>query len=286
MMAIVISACILAFIPALLFHRNLRLYAPLPPASRLAQGPSPGNGDRPAISVLIPARNEAASIRAAVEAALNSRGVTLEVIVLDDHSEDATAAIVRRLAAADRRVRPEAAPPLPAGWCGKQHACATLAQQARHPLLAFVDADVRLAPDGLARMVAFLGTSRADLISGVPRQETVTPGEKLLIALIHFLLLGFLPLWRMRRSSHPAYASGCGQLFMTTETRTSSRGGVRRFAPPCTTASPCLGPFAIGASRRISSMRRLSPHAVCIAVGPRSGGAWQKTPGKGSPPPP
>ena len=48
------------------------------------------------VSVLIPARNEERSIQAAVEAALASVGVELEVVVLDDHSEDATAAIVRR----------------------------------------------------------------------------------------------------------------------------------------------------------------------------------------------
>jgi len=130
MIDIVMSACVLALIPALLYHRNLRLYTPLPPVSTLAEGSGSAGGDRPAVSVLIPARNEAASIRAAVEAALNSRDVTLEVIVMDDHSEDDTAAIVRRMAAVDHRVRLVTAPPLPDGWCGKQHACASLAQQA------------------------------------------------------------------------------------------------------------------------------------------------------------
>jgi hypothetical protein len=214
MIVIVVFACVLALIPALLFHRNLRLYRPLPPVSPRVTSRNPAEVALPAISVLIPARNEAASIRAAVEAVLASREVILEVIVLDDHSEDETAAIVRQLAAADRRVRFEHAPPLPAGWCGKQHACATLSRLARHALLVFVDADVRLAPDGLARMAALMDASRADLISGVPYQETVTLGEKLLIPLIHFLLLGFLPMHRMRHSSHPAYGSGCGQLFM------------------------------------------------------------------------
>ncbi len=219
MIAIVIVACVTALIPALLFHRNLRLYTPLPLVS------TPIEGETPAISVLIPARNEATSIRAAVEAALSSRDVSLEVIVLDDHSEDETAAIVRELAAEDHRVRLEPAPPLPTGWCGKQHACATLAEHASHPLLVFVDADVRLAPSGLARMAAFLRASRADLISGVPYQETVTLGEKLLIPLIHFLLLGFLPLHRMRRSAHPAYGAGCGQLFMAGREAYAKAGG-------------------------------------------------------------
>ena len=209
--------CLLALIPACLWHLNSRAYAP---------PPKPGTDrDLPAVSVLIPARNEAHSIRAAVTAALASQDVTLEVVVLDDHSEDETASIVRQMAAHDSRVRLETAPALPPGWCGKQHACAVLAHLAAHPQLVFVDADVRLAPDALARMAAFLQSSGADLISGVPHQETGTFAERLVIPLIHFLLLGFLPLHRMRASRHPAYGSGCGQLFMARRDAYEKMGG-------------------------------------------------------------
>ena len=201
-----------ALIPALLFWRNLHRYAaPPPPAGQ------------PALSVLIPARNEEGSIRGAVEAALASRGVELEVIVLDEHSEDRTAEIVRGIG--DPRVRLETAPPLPAGWCGKQHACAALAALARHPLLLFVDADVRLEPDGAARAAAFLETSGAGLVSGVPRQETVTFLERLLLPLIHFILLGFLPMGWMRRFRHPAFGAGCGQLFLARREAYERAGG-------------------------------------------------------------
>ncbi len=207
---------LLALGPALLFRRNLALYTPPPPPA----GP-PG----PAISVLIPARDEEGSIRAAVEAALASRGAEVEVIVLDDASADRTAAIVRELAAQDPRLRLEAAPPLPPGWNGKQHACAVLGGLARHPLLLFVDADVRLAPDGAARAAAFLAASGAGLASGIPRQETVTFLERLLLPLIHFVLLGFLPLARMRARRHPAYGAGCGQLFLATREAYAASGG-------------------------------------------------------------
>lgn len=209
-----IGCALCALVPALVFRRNLGLYAP-PPA----------DGSRSSISILIPARDEEGSIRGAVEAALASRGVELEVIVLDDHSADRTAAIAREIAARDPRVRLETAPPLPAGWNGKVHACAVLAGLARHPLLLFVDADVRLAPDGAARAAAFLAASGADLASGVPRQETVTFLERLLIPLIHFVLLGFLPMARMRRSRHPAYGVGCGQLFLARREAYEKAGG-------------------------------------------------------------
>jgi len=163
--------------------------------------------------VLIPARNEENAIGDAVRAALRNQGIELEVVVLDDHSADRTAVIVEQLIASDERVRLVATPELPAGWCGKQHACWVLARAARYPFLLFIDADVRLVPDALARMNAFVVASGADLASGIPHQETVGLLEKLLIPLIHFILLGFLPIRRMRRSRRPSFAAGCGQLF-------------------------------------------------------------------------
>jgi hypothetical protein len=92
-------------------------------------------------------------------------------------------------------------------------------------LLLFLDADVRLHPDGVARLVAFLHESEADLVSGIPRQETGTLLERLLIPLIHFVLLGFLPIQRMRASRHPAYAAGCGQLFLARRSSYERVGG-------------------------------------------------------------
>src|SRR5262245_54637789 len=110
----------LAAVPTLLYLINVYLYRP---------APAPG-ADTTAVSVLIPPRNEERSIGPALEAILASRGVEFEVFVLDDHSDDRTAAIVTEFAGRDSRVRLIYAPPLPEGWCGKQHACHVLARHA------------------------------------------------------------------------------------------------------------------------------------------------------------
>ena len=73
-----------------------------------------------------------------------------------------TAGVVRAIAARDPRLRLESAPPLPDGWCGKQHACFALSKLARHPALTFLDADVRLSPDG-SKIAADLGESNTDI---------------------------------------------------------------------------------------------------------------------------
>ncbi len=213
----VVVSFLFALVPAVWFFENVRAYAPPAPYR-------PGVETRP-VSVLIPARNEEDAIGTSVSAALQSVGVELEVVVLDDHSDDDTAQVVKALAHGDSRVRLVEAPSLPEGWCGKQHACWRLAQAARHPILVFLDADVRLVPEGLARMAGFLESTGADLASGIPRQETVGLLEKLLIPQVYFILLGFLPIYYMRRTRLPRFAAGCGQLFITTRTAYERSGG-------------------------------------------------------------
>jgi len=214
----VVSAVALAFatIPCGMFVWNLRLYRPLNRKSDLCPLP---------LSVLIPARNEEANISAAIESVLANRNCEFEILVLDDQSTDGTAEIVREFAARDSRVRLEAALDLPPGWCGKQHACRSLAQLARNPLLVFIDADVRLQPDSLARIQDFMEESGCALASGVPFQELETFLEKLLIPLIHFILLGFLSLQAMRRSRKPEMSAGCGQLFVARRDAYRACGG-------------------------------------------------------------
>ena len=202
-----VTALLLAAIPALLTLFNLKVFLPAPEQGRVFE--------EPAVSVMVPARNEAAAIEPCVRAILASRDVELEVVVLDDASTDGTDAIVRQLAEQDARVRLIRGRPLPSGWCGKQHACAQLAAAATHETWVFLDTDVLLSTDAVRRCVAFLDASQASLVSGFPRQVTGSFLEWMLLPLIHFVLLGFLPIARSRMDNSPGLAAGCGQLFIT-----------------------------------------------------------------------
>jgi chlorobactene glucosyltransferase len=113
----------------------------------------------------------------------------LEVLVVDDHSTDATGEIARRVTAGDARARVIVPPPLPAGWFGKSWACWTGAREARGEMLLFVDADTAHTPDLLPRLVNAALAERADLISVAGRQEVGTFWERLLQPLVFALLL-------------------------------------------------------------------------------------------------
>ena len=230
-LALACLAC--AALPAALTAVNLAAFRG-PKASGGRQPPEENDGPReiPRISLLIPARNEAGSIGECLHAALNSTGVDLEIVVLDDGSTDGTGEIVAAAAAENPRVRAEAAPPLPPGWCGKQWACHVLSTRAdrSRDLLAFIDADVRLAPTALRALCderERRAASRGELglLSGFPREVCGTAWEAAVIPLIHFVLLGFLPIPVARRLRGPAWAAGCGQLFLTTRAAYDAAGG-------------------------------------------------------------
>ncbi len=209
---------------AILAAVNLRRYRPMRVVSdRRVDEPLP------LVSVCIPARNEEANIEACVRSILGSRSARVEVLCYDDQSSDRTPAILARLAAEDRRVRLPRTVPLPSGWNGKQHACQRLAEAALGDWLLFTDADVRFEPDCIASAVAEAEEGRLDLLSTFPRQRTGTLGEALLIPLIHFLLLSYLPFGRMRSTLDPAASAGCGQFLLARAGAYRASGGHARF---------------------------------------------------------
>ncbi len=220
----------------------------------------------PPVSVLIPARNEELSIEAAIGSILSSRGVDLEVIVLDDGSTDHTAEIVRAIAEKNPRVRLETAPALPEGWNGKQHACWVLASLAGHEVFCFLDADVRVGPEAIYRMVSELnyvdkGKPDRALVSGFPRQETGTFLERLLLPLINFVLLCYLPMAGERWTSWNAFAAGCGQFMMVRKEPYFATGG--HSANPTTMHDGLLLPKLFRRNGYRTNVYDLSRDAVC-----------------------
>jgi len=159
----------------------------------------------PRMTVVLPARNEAAHIEACVSSILQSEWPNLELVVVDDHSTDGTGDLARRAANGDARVLVISAPDLPAGWFGKQWACQTGAAQATGELLLFTDADTRHAPDLIPRMVAARTARKAELISVAGRQDMLTIWERAVQPSVFSMILlrygGTEALERARRAS-------------------------------------------------------------------------------------
>lgn len=137
-------------------------------------------GDPPLVSVVVPARDEAANIERCLTSVLATTWPRLEVIVVDDHSRDETAALAKAITARDARVRVISAPDLPPGWFGKPWAAETGARAARGAILCFIDADTVHAPDLLTRTVNAMQSREAAMVTVAGAQEMDTFWETLL----------------------------------------------------------------------------------------------------------
>jgi len=174
-------------------------------------GRHPAPGRFPRVSILIPARNEEATIAGCVRSLLAQDYPDFEVLVLDDGSTDRTAEILAGLAQGDGRLCIIPGRPLPEGWLGKHWACQQLAEAATGELLLFTDADTVHHPQTLRRGVTTFLAEQADLLSGFLRQRLLTWGERLTVPAIFWCFFSFLPMALAQRIRAPGLSLTNGQ---------------------------------------------------------------------------
>ncbi len=168
---------------------------------RIADMPREARPAWPRLSLVVPARNEAAQLEAAVTARLAEGYPELELVLVDDRSDDDTGTIADRLAAADPRVLVEHVSALPNGWLGKVHAMHRGLARARGEWLLFSDADIHLAPGTLERVLAWAEREGVDHVAAIP--SVSARGPLVAPALAGFFRL-FTGLARLTAVSDPA----------------------------------------------------------------------------------
>jgi chlorobactene glucosyltransferase len=175
---------------------------------------SPLPESAPLISVMVPARDEEANIETCLKSLQAQDYPNFEILVINDHSSDNTAAVVRRLAAEDSRIRLFQSEPLPEGWAGKPFACYQLARRAGGSWYLFVDADTIHAPHMLRSVLAVAMESRPGMLSGFPRQLANSLPQKIAIPVLYFVIMAWLPLWWLHRSKKPKPSLAIGQFLL------------------------------------------------------------------------
>lgn len=166
--------------------------------------------DRPRVSVLIPARNEAANIGTCIEGFLSQDYDNFEIHVLDDQSTDHTRMIIEKFDEQHPKVQAIHGKPLPTGWMGKNWACHQLSQHANGEILIFTDADNRPAPNAITNTVAYMQKLELGLLSAFPEKVTVTLTEKLVVPVVDMFVYAGLPLWLTYFSRFPSLAAASG----------------------------------------------------------------------------
>lgn len=179
----------------------------------------------PLVSVLVPARNEAHNIERCVRSLLAQTYPNIEILVLNDNSEDGTGEILAALAGEDARLKVLSGSQLPQGWLGKCWACHQLSRRAEGQFLCFTDADTIHEPKSLERAVLALQKDGADLLTLITGQVLGSFWEKVIVPLVHFSVLCYLPVKFVWTKSSNAFVFANGQFMLFTREMYERIGG-------------------------------------------------------------
>jgi glycosyltransferase involved in cell wall biosynthesis len=168
-------------------------------------------GERPLVSILIPARDEEKNISNILNDILHQDYQEIEVIVFNDQSSDQTAEIVNEYALPDSRITLINSDLLPEGWLGKNWACHSLSEAAKGEYLLFLDADVRVGNGLIVNVISYVKHFKLALVSIFPKQNIKTFGEKITVPNMNYILLSLLPLILVRKSGMSSLAAANGQ---------------------------------------------------------------------------
>lgn len=177
----------------------------------------PQKDPEPRLTVVVPARNEAAAIEGTLRSLL-AQQMPLDIIAVDDRSDDATGSIMDRVAAeplpAGKSLRVIHVTELPPGWLGKNHALALAARQAGTPWMLFTDGDIFFSPEALPRALHHAESVHADHFVLLPTPILLTHGERMMMSFIQVAAAAGGRLWRVSDPSAKSESIGVGAFNM------------------------------------------------------------------------
>ena len=210
------------------FAVSLMLAAQLRHQLRTTTPPEPdgtiNKHDLPSLTVLIPARNETTDLEACLQSLIASTYKKLEIIVLDDCSQDKRTPEIIRSFARDgvRFIAGEAAPN---HWLAKNFAYKRLVAEANSELLLFCGVDTRFTPDGLTLLVEAMLQKQKTMLSIIPRNKLPT-GLSLQASLIQTGRYAWEVLLPRRYIGRPPVLSTC---WLITRSMLQTAGGFDAF---------------------------------------------------------
>jgi len=231
----------------------------------------------PDVVVLVPARDEAATIATTVRSLLRQDYAgALRLVVIDDRSTDGTGGIAQAAAAGDERLTVVTGVARPAGWAGKLWALEQgLAAAPPAPLLLFTDADIEHAPDSLRRLVQRQRAGRYVMVSLMARLRCESRAERWLIPAFVFFFQLLYPFARVRdpASGVAAAAGGCMLLDRAAFAAAGGLAPIRAaLIDDCSLARQLKrkGPIWLGLTERVVSRRAYGGVAPIRAMVVRS----------------
>lgn len=153
----------------------------------------------PKVSVIVPARNEAANIESCLRSLLNQDYPELEICAVDDRSTDSTGIIMDRFhSESPGKVRVIHVKELPTGWLGKTHAMWTGAAKGQSDWILFTDGDITFRSDALRRAVNYAEQKCCDHLVILPTMVMHSFGERMMLGFFGFASSLMIRFWKVR----------------------------------------------------------------------------------------
>lgn len=149
------------------------------------------SSEKPKVSLLIPAKNEINRISKCLESSSNQDYPNIEVIVLDDQSDDGTYEFIQKNFPNIRVVKGK---DRSSGWRGKNWACQQLSELANGEILVFTDADNFFEKDAISKTISKMHNQQLDFLSIFPQQKNKSISEKIFVPLVDNIVYSLLPL--------------------------------------------------------------------------------------------
>ena len=181
------------------------------------------NNSTALVSVLIPARNEEINIKRCLYSLIDQSYKNLEIIVLDDDSDDQTYNVVKNISKNYESIKLVKGESKTVGWTGKNWACHQLSKYANGDFLLFVDADTKLQKNTIAETVNEMNNNDVDLISLFPNRITNTTIDKIISVTIGWFIFSCLPI--IFSNKNPIFSSAFGQFLLFRKGAYFSIGG-------------------------------------------------------------
>ncbi|GAA4336638.1 hydroxychlorobactene glucosyltransferase CruC [Mucilaginibacter gynuensis] len=166
------------------------------------------------VSILVPARNEQDNILTLLQSIAGQDYPNYEVLILDDNSTDDTYRVCSDFVATNPRFRVIKGKKLSDDWLGKNFACHQLAKQARGEYFLFLDADEQVNRQLINSALHRMKLNKLALLSLFTNQTMLSPGEKAVVPLMHYILLNLLPLRLVYLLKTPSVAAASGQFML------------------------------------------------------------------------
>ena len=178
------------------------------------QGSIDFSSKKPLISILIPARDEEENIHRCINSLLKQSYSNIEVVVLDDDSEDNTFALAKEISDLDSRVSVYKGNKVPSGWLGKNWACHQLSEKANGEFLLFLDSDTKLSPNVLSDSMNMHINEDLDILNLFPKRKASTFIDKIISVTIGWMIFSWIPIFLANTSKFPFFSAAFGQFLL------------------------------------------------------------------------